>query len=209
VMKLTLIHAADPAYPASLRERMGADAPETVHALGDLAVLARPKLALLCSIRCPGRLILRTYDLAHRLREGPFAVVGGFHTPMEQECLRVLLRGPAPVILCPARSIVRLRVPVEHRGPLEEGRLLVLSPFGEGDRRSTVDTAAFRNRFVAALADRLFVAHAAPGGKTERLCADALALGMPVFTFEDEANRTLLTLGASCAEPGIALGPMP
>jgi predicted Rossmann fold nucleotide-binding protein DprA/Smf involved in DNA uptake len=196
----TLINRNDPAYPASLLARMGAEAPEAIHALGDLGILARPKLALLCSIRCPGRLILRSYDLAHRLREGAFAVVGGFHTPMEQEWLRVLLRGPAPVILCPARSIARMRVPVAHRGPLEGGRLLVLSPFGEADRRSTADTAALRNGFVAALADRLFVAHAAPGGKTERLCADALAMGIPISTFEDEANANLLVLGATCRE---------
>ena len=200
-MNLTLIRAGDPAYPASLVARMGPDAPEVVWALGDLPSCRRPKLALLCSVRCPGRLILRSYDLAHRLRDGGFAVAGGFHTPMERECLRVLLRGPAPVILCPARSIARFRVPVEHRRPLAEGRLLVLSPFGEDDRRSTADTAAFRNRFVAALVDRLFVAHAAPGGKTERLCIDSLAQGIPISTFEDEANANLLAAGASHAEP--------
>ena len=28
-------------------------------------------------------------------------MIGGFHTPMEQECLEVLLRGQQPVVICP------------------------------------------------------------------------------------------------------------
>jgi HEPN domain-containing protein len=37
-------------------------------------------------------------------------VVGGFHAPMERECLTILLRGAQPVILCPARNIgMRIR----------------------------------------------------------------------------------------------------
>jgi len=32
-------------------------------------------------------------------------VISGFHTPAEKECLRILLRGAQPIIICPARSI--------------------------------------------------------------------------------------------------------
>gem|GEM_PF-3483873 len=145
--------------------------------LGDIGILKRRKLALLCSVRCPGSVIVKSYDLVQRLREGGFALVGGFHTPMEKEWLRVLLRGPAPVIVCPARGIEGMRVPAEYRGPIREGRLLVLSCFPGGPDRPTRAMAEERNRFVAALADAVLVAHAAPGGKTEGVCREVVARG--------------------------------
>src|SRR5438876_1122861 len=119
------------------------------------AELVSRKLALLCSVRCPGALILRTYDLARALRDAGVTVASGFHSPMEQECLRLLLRGRQPVVVCPARSVERMRLPAEWKPAIEAGRLLVLSPFAPHQRRMTADLAAKRNAFVAALADEV------------------------------------------------------
>ena len=81
---------------------------------GDASILNRPKVALFCSVKCPGRLILETYDLAKRFRNEGILVISGFHSPMEQECLRILLRSPHPVIWCLARGMYR-RVPAGRR----------------------------------------------------------------------------------------------
>lgn len=51
--------------------------------LGDLNILNQQSLALFCSVKCPGNLILQTYDLAQRLRKSGVTVIGGFHSPME------------------------------------------------------------------------------------------------------------------------------
>ncbi len=203
------IYAGKSSYPGGLKECLGDEAPPSIAGIGDMGLLGQPKLAFFCSTRCPGSLILRTYDLAQLLRQAPLTVVGGFHTPMEQECLAVLLRGPEPVILCPARNVDRLRLPAEHREPLRQGRLLILSGFGEGESRVTVETAAVRNRFVAALADALFVAHAAPGGRTEEMCREAIGWGKGLYTFEDRANENLLAMGAVAVEPGMFLKGLP
>lgn len=53
-------------------------------------------LALVCSVKCPGDLILKTYDLAQQLREAEVTIIGGFHSLMERECLTILLRGNQP-----------------------------------------------------------------------------------------------------------------
>src|SRR5439155_11842719 len=111
-------------------------------------------------------------------------VVGGFHTPMEKECLALLLRGTQPLVVCPARSIEGMRLPLVWREPIKEGRLLLLSPFTGSQDRPTADMSIFRNRFVAALADRIFVAYASPGGKTESLCREALSWGKELYTFD-------------------------
>src|SRR5579859_4113431 len=142
-------------------------APEDVRALGSLAALERAAMGLFCSARCPGGAILRALDLAHALREAGVPVVSGFHSPVERECLRLLLRGSQPVIVCLARDMARMRIPPEWRGPLAAGRLLLLSASGGGERRATAREAERRNRFAAALAAASLVAYAAPGGKTE------------------------------------------
>ena len=170
--------------------------PELV-VLGDPALLSTKPLALFCSVRCPGRLILQTYDLAQALRAAEAAVISGFHSPMEKECLNLLLRGSQPVIVCPARGIEQMRVPAGWRASLDRGRLLVVSPFPNGPKRADASLATRRNEVVAGLAEEVFISFAAPGGRMESFAHTVLAAGKPVLTFEAEENRSLIALGAT------------
>jgi len=177
---------------------LGGAAPR-IAALGDVGLLRQRKVALFCSVRCPGNLILKTYDLACSLRDAGVTVIGGFHSPMEKECLTLLLRGRQPIIICPARSIEGMRLPRPWRGPVDEGRLLLLSPYPANQNRATADRACARNVFVAALADEVFVSHASPGGKTEQFCRQVVTWGKPLCTFDAPENAGLLALGARAA----------
>jgi predicted Rossmann fold nucleotide-binding protein DprA/Smf involved in DNA uptake len=189
------ISQADDKYPQTLNRFLKNRVPKNIFALGDLDLLRQETVALFCSVKCPGNLILKTYDLARQFRDTGTVVIGGFHSPMEKECLSLLLRGEQPIIWCPARRLpIRLRR--EYNDALSKGRLLILSPFGERVKRADRDTARIRNEFVAALASRVFVAHAATGGKTERFCQKILGWGKPLLTFEDPFNIALLNLGA-------------
>lgn len=163
------LNATDARYPARLRERLGDPAPVQLSALGNLDLLVLPKTALFCSARCPGDAILRTYDQAARWRDTGRCVISGFHSPIEKECLSIFLRGKPPIIICPARSLEKLRIPFAWRTPLSEGRLLILSCIFSPHRRATAQLATRRNQFVAALADEVWFAHIAPGGQTEQL----------------------------------------
>ena len=136
------------------------------------------------------------YDLARTLRNADVTVVGGFQTPMEKECLTLLLRGTAPVVICPARGLGRMRVRAEWKKPLAEGRLLLLSFFDGGIGRATAELAAKRNAYGSALADRIFIAHAVKGSKTEGICKCALTSGKPVFTLDSPDNAHLVEIGA-------------
>ena len=135
------------------------------------------------------------------MRDAGVPVVGGFQTPMEKECLRLLLRGSQPVVICPARGIENMRVPRDWRPALDAGRLLIVSPFSNAYRRPTVKLAAERNRFVAAIAERVFIAHAAPGSKTEALANELSIARKHLFTLPEETNANLLSLGAQTVEP--------
>ncbi len=182
--------ALDPAPTASL--------PAGTVAIGDSAILSpdQPLLALFCSARCPGALIIAAYDLARALRDAAVPVAGGFHTPVERDCLSLLLHGSQLVVVCPARSIARYRIPPAWKEPIAAGRLLVLSPFAPADRRPTRDLAAARNAFVAGVAARILVVHASPDGATHRLCQDLLAQQRPVLALDHPAYAHLLAAGA-------------
>jgi len=170
--------------------------------LGDSSILDRAKIALFCSAKCPGKLILDTYDLAKRFRETGVTVISGFHSPMEEECLRILLRSPHPVIWCLARSLFK-RIPakpVDCRTAIAERRILIISPFSDNVRRVTAKTAMVRNRVVANMADAVVISHAAPGSKIEALCHELLAAGKTLFTFDHSANAALIQAGARSVE---------
>ena len=170
-----------------------------VKSKGNVSLLDEPLTALFCSNRCPGDLILKTYDLARAMRDASVPVIGGFQTPMERECLRLLLRGSQPVVVCPARGIDNMRIPREWRPALDDGRLLVLSPFPSTARRPTVELAAQRNDLVADLAAHVFIAHAAPSSKTEAFARKLAASGKPLLTLDSPANANLVEMGAEVA----------
>lgn len=195
-MELAHIYRTDEHYPEGLRFALGKDAPAKLTALGNKSLLAFRTLALFCSAKCPGNLILKTYDLARQLREGGVPVISGFHSPMEQECLRILLRGSQPVIICPARSLEQMRIPKDWCAPLNEGRLLLLSPFTPSNIRSTATLVKRRNLFVAALAEKVLAAHAAPSSKIESLCREIIGK-RPLLTLDSDSNDNLLRLGAA------------
>lgn len=97
-----------PRYPSRLIRHLGDHAPQSVDGIGNPEILGPASLAFFCSVKCPGDLILKTYDLA----------------------------------------------------------------------------------------DTVFIAHAAEGGKTERFCERVLAWGKTVMTLESTANANLIALGA-------------
>jgi predicted Rossmann fold nucleotide-binding protein DprA/Smf involved in DNA uptake len=96
-------------------------------------------------------------------------VVSGFHSPVEKECLRILLRGKQPIIICLARALEKIRLPVAWRLALDAGRLLILSPFEKYPPRPTNESAQRRNELVAALSDDALIIHAERGGSVARI----------------------------------------
>ena len=179
----TRITPAEARWPVRLSERLGGAAPAELTALGNLDLLALPKTGLFCSARCPGHVILSAYDQAARWRDAGRCIISGFHSPVEQECLRILLRGTPPIILCPARALPQ-RIPAEWQTPMAHGRLLILSGFTAGEKRVTTELATRRNALVAALADEVCFAHISPGGQSERLTHRLTAWRVPFSTLE-------------------------
>ena len=192
---VTIIASTSPDFPSTLRSSLLTHLYPQLWAIGNLDILKARLLGFFCSSKCPGNVIVQTYDLARTLRGAGVPVIGGFHSPMEKECLDLLLRGQQPVVICPARGIEHMRIPGNWRIPLDAGRLLVCSPFATHHRRPTTDIAEQRNRLVAALADAVVVAYASPGSKIARLSAEMVASGKRVYTLNLRENSNLVQHG--------------
>lgn len=164
-----VLRASSAAWPQSLTKRLGAAAPPMLHVIGPAELLAGPKVAVFCSARTPGEAILRAHDAARRMRDEGVTVISGFHSPIEQECLKILLRGKQPIIICPGRTIQSMRIPVDCRAAFDAGRVLFLSPFTKQPKRVTKESALRRNEVVAALADEAYVVHIESGGKADQI----------------------------------------
>lgn len=190
----------DAAYPPLLRDRMGAAAPGVLYLRGRAALLRSRFVGVICSIQCPGSIVIKTLDAARALRDVGVAVIGGFHSPMEQEFLDILLRGDQPVVLCAAKGLQGLRMGQVARQAVADGRLLVISPFDDSVRRTTVAQAVQRNDLVAALSEIVLVPHAAPHGKTWATVAAAMTRGQMVCTLEDDENSSLAQQGARAVD---------
>jgi predicted Rossmann fold nucleotide-binding protein DprA/Smf involved in DNA uptake len=113
-------------YPANIELSLGEESPPTISLVGNAEIFASDrKTALFCSSKCPGRLVLKTYDVAQKLRADGRTVISGFHSPMEKECLDILLRSPHPVIVCLARGLDSMRIPSQWKKALDDERLLI------------------------------------------------------------------------------------
>ena len=138
--------------------------------LGNSSLLDLPLTAFLCSRKVPAEVVLRCYDWAIAQREVGTCVISGFHSPLEKDVLRYLLKGKQPVILALARGLKQTWEPPLQKA-LDEGRLLIISPFTEKTKRVSVDTAAVRNDMMIQLAGRIVVGYADSEGMLGRRLA--------------------------------------
>ena len=172
------ISHGDQSYPDRLILRLGPDAPKGIAVVGSATALSAPMTAFLCSQETPGATILKAFDQAAAWRDAGRCVISGFHSPLEKQCLDILLRGKQPIVMALARSIGALRLPAPQRTALEDGRLTIISPFPIRERRATADLARRRNRFVTALADEVVFAFISPGGSLSLLADELVGWGL-------------------------------
>ncbi|MDA3926466.1 MAG: hypothetical protein PF904_17385 [Kiritimatiellae bacterium] len=110
-----------------------------VAAIGNTALLDKYKTGLFCSRKCPAVKILEAYDQFKRwAADSEITVISGFHSPVEKECFKLLLTGKANIILSPARELEHMRILKERESVIDEGRMLIISPFKEKRRRTGV-----------------------------------------------------------------------
>ncbi|QZZ19830.1 DNA-processing protein DprA [Leptothermofonsia sichuanensis E412] len=195
IAPLQTIAPDHPAYPTALKTCGAFRTAPILNTIGNLEFLTQNTIALFCSQQCPGDLILKTYDLAQSLRDAEIPIISGFHTPIEQDCLKIMLRSTQPIIHCPARSISTIRLSPEQKQAMVENRLLLVSPFSSSYPRVTVELAGKRNDMIGAIAHTIFIAYAAPNSKTLAFAQSLISAGKSVVTFASSSNPLLQEQG--------------
>lgn len=130
---------------------------------GETTLLAEPLLGLIASRECPGHVLLEILDHVPEWVKAGRVIVSGFHSPLEQQVLRSVLRRKGRVVKVLARCMTEYRAQPEEREPLAAGRMLVISACPPEVRRTTRETALARNRLVLDLATEIVAPHVASG----------------------------------------------
>lgn len=140
---------------------------------GNPELLKLHKIAFLCSRKCPAAVVLKCYDWAIAQREAGRCIISGFHSTIEKDVLHYLLKGAQPIIVALARGL-KEKIEPELQQPLEQGRLLMVTPFGKEIKRVTTQTAQLRNQLMIDMADEIVIGFARKGGMLENQLSDGL-----------------------------------
>ena len=138
---------------------------------GNTELLKLRKTAFLCSRDIPASVVLQCYDWAIEQRNLDNCVISGFHSKIEKDVFHYLLAGKQPIIMVLARGIKNSIEP-EIKKAIDDGRLLLVTPFAEDVKQITAATAEIRNRFMIELADEVVIGFASKGGMLESMIAN-------------------------------------
>jgi len=159
--------------PISFSKGNGSELAERIVGAGETALLGLPLLGLVSSRECPGHVVLESLDRVPEWVKAGRVIVSGFHSPLEQQVLRSLLRrnGRAVKVLARCFSASGYRLAKEEQDAFANGRLLVISSFGADTPRVTRMSAIKRNELVIALSTEVVTPFISKGSPLEELLA--------------------------------------
>ncbi len=131
--------------------------------VGNAGLLKCPLTAFFASRRCSGRAIRTAMDWAVDQARAKTALIGGFHSPLEQSVLEVMLAAHAPVVIVIARKLETAQLPAAWLTATQAGAIAVVT-MEDAQQRLTAELAMRRNHWIARHAAHIVVAEAAPGG---------------------------------------------
>jgi len=136
--------------------------------LGNKEILNNYKIGFLCSRRVPANIILKTYDWAMEQRDKGVCIVSGFHSKIEKDVFDLLAKGTQPIILVLARGMMK-RWDKKIIKLVDNGRLLIISPFESKVTSPTNQTSIKRNELIAEISDKIFIPFSNDNGSLSHL----------------------------------------
>lgn len=156
----------------TLIQRLDTAALTKFAAVGNVRLLDVPLLGLIASRECPGHVLLETLEYVPQWVQAGWVIVSGFHSPLEQQVQRSVLRRKGKVVKVLARGMTDYRPAPDEREPLAAGHMLVITACPPKVMRTTRATAQARNRLVMALATNMVVPFVAAGSPLASLLVE-------------------------------------
>jgi predicted Rossmann fold nucleotide-binding protein DprA/Smf involved in DNA uptake len=148
--------------------------------IGNIELLQLPKTAFLSSRNISPQSVIACYDWATQQRSAGRCVISGFHSQLEKDVLRFLLKGKQPLILVLGRSLYK-KTPEEFIKPLEENRLLMVSVVSQTTNRQSVESAMIRNKYIIENADEVVLGSLDPKGMLYQLYLEIKSLNKHII----------------------------
>ncbi|MDR0822165.1 MAG: hypothetical protein LBN20_00080 [Endomicrobium sp.] len=132
--------------------------------LGNQDILKLPKTAFFCSRNCPPDLLLKTYDWAIEQERQNECIISGFHSPIEQDILDLLVKNPKQnIIIVPARGKYKT-LPKKLKLLINSNRFLLLFYFPETIKSQNLQTCIERNQKIVDLSNKIVFSHISTNG---------------------------------------------
>jgi len=164
---------------------------------GEQAILNGRLLGIISARESDADLAVKSSQLLMQMLSAKdVCFIGGWHSPLEEEVLRILLEQSAPIVFCVAKSLNRFVPPKEVDARIAQGEALLLTHCGVKAKRISREASLRRNQLVMALAAALLILSAPEGSSSLELAKSALHYGKPVLTPEHGLNKQLLAAGA-------------
>ncbi|HEY3166774.1 MAG TPA: DNA-processing protein DprA [Candidatus Binatia bacterium] len=171
--------------------------PSKLWGVGDPAILNYRLLGIISARQVDSDLALETARLLKQLVSlEDAAFVSGWHSPLEEEALQILLAQEATVVLCVAKSLDRFIPSMGVESRVTDGKALLLTHCSTKAKRITRNASMRRNELIVELVKALLVLSAPEGSASLSLAKSALRRGKFVLTPEHPMNKELLASGA-------------
>ena len=171
--------------------------PPKLWSVGDPALLNHPLLGIISARQVDPDLALKSSQLLTQLAFlNNVAFVSGWHSPLEEEALRILLAQEASVVWCVATSLDRLVPSNLIATRVTAGKALILTHCSPRAKRISRNASLRRNELIVELTKALLVVSAPEVSTSFSLAQSALRRGKFVLTPEHPTNKGLLASGA-------------
>jgi predicted Rossmann fold nucleotide-binding protein DprA/Smf involved in DNA uptake len=137
-----------------------------VQGLGNSTLLSQPLTAFFASRQCSGVAIRAAMDWAIEQARAKNPVISGFHSPLEQSVLKILLTASSPCVIVVARKFDPKRLPTDWLNAAQQGTFAIVG-IENTNQRLTAELAARRNDWIASHAEKIVVAPS-EGGVLQR-----------------------------------------
>ncbi|MFQ5853947.1 MAG: DNA-processing protein DprA [Candidatus Binatia bacterium] len=193
--KATEILQDSPLYPAGL-DPFFEIRPPKLWCVGEPQILNGDLLGIISSRKIAPELALKTAKILRQLASLGEAFISGWHSPLEEVALNILLPQQVRIIFCLAKSLDKFTPSPEIRMLMDQGRALLLTHCSHKAKRISREASLRRNLLVAGAAKVVLSLSAPEGSASYRLARLALNLGRPVFAPRHHINEGLLACGA-------------
>lgn len=197
---------SDEMYPRRLKKRLGYEAPALLFGAGEPQLLDAGGLAIVGSRNASDPELDFARDVAARCARDGIPVVSGGARGVDAAAMQGAGEGGGVVVGMLADSLLRASVNRENRCGIENGRLVLTSPFNP-EAGFHAGNAMQRNRCIYALSDYALVVQSdyEKGGTWAGATENLKAKWVPLFVRNDPESRGiagLLKRGAKTYAPG-------